>query len=407
MPFDLSYMGTKRQLASTVADIISSAQPGPLLDAFSGMCAVGEAVSPVRNVWNNDAQVFASNVAKCLFQAQEPTPTLETISGSLQEDFLFHLRYLRSQFVSEVNQEAWAIRESSYSSIAQYRSSHSPARFLGEHRRERETAAAKSFPYVLFTLTYSDSYFGLHQSLEIDSLVYAIHQQLKQGILSEEGTRWLLIALGRALKAVATTTGHFAQPLEPSAQNHKRFAQQRRRSIWKEFLDGVETLRPVGDNTWREKNRVFNEDSCDLLHRLRGADEKPAVIYADPPYTDDQYSRYYHVLETLFLYDYPITEAKGRYRKDRFQSSFSVKSRTYNAFEQLISASAALGSDLVLSYPVNGILRTLGHDPRECLRRHYQRVEICSELHHQHSTFGASKGAARAEVTEVIYWARQ
>ena len=72
MGVEITYMGTKRALAPAVADVIGQAQTGTLLDAFSGMCAVGEAVGPRRVVWNNDVQVFASEVAKALFMSQKP-----------------------------------------------------------------------------------------------------------------------------------------------------------------------------------------------------------------------------------------------------------------------------------------------------------------------------------------------
>ena len=52
---------------------------------------------------------------------------------------------------------------------------------------------------------------------------------------------------------------------------------------------------------------------------------RPAVVYADPPYTSDHYSRYCDLYETLILYDYPLSEATGRYRPDGFFSRFSIK----------------------------------------------------------------------------------
>ena len=33
---------------------------------------------------------------------------------------------------------------------------------------------------------------------------------------------------------------------------------------------------------------------------------KNKIVYADPPYTRDHYSRFYHVLETISLFDSPI-----------------------------------------------------------------------------------------------------
>ena len=44
MGINITYMGTKRSLAPAVSEVIADAQRGILLDAFSGMCSVGEAV---------------------------------------------------------------------------------------------------------------------------------------------------------------------------------------------------------------------------------------------------------------------------------------------------------------------------------------------------------------------------
>src|SRR4051812_13184491 len=71
MSLQVSYMGTKKQLAPVVAQLVAQCPNGPLLDLFSGVCAVGEAVSPTRQVWNNDAQIFASTVAKAFFKSKD------------------------------------------------------------------------------------------------------------------------------------------------------------------------------------------------------------------------------------------------------------------------------------------------------------------------------------------------
>jgi adenine-specific DNA-methyltransferase len=66
MGVNISYMGTKRELAPAVADVVAQAKEGVMLDAFSGMCSVGELVAPARQVWNNDAQAFSAEVARDL-----------------------------------------------------------------------------------------------------------------------------------------------------------------------------------------------------------------------------------------------------------------------------------------------------------------------------------------------------
>lgn len=272
--------------------------------------------------------------------------------------------------------------------------------------RIRLSKKARTFPYRLFTITYADGYFGLRQCMEIDSIVYAIDKGLGTAVISQDQGNWLLLALGQAMRLVANTTGHFAQYLKPKQSNIVRYLKQRRRAVWEAFTRCVGESFPIGSALWRSRNKVFNCDSLDLLTLIKKAKEQPSVVYADPPYTDDQYSRYYHVLETLVIYDYPQIAGAGRYRQDRFVTPFSQKTKVGKAFERLVSNVAAIGADLIVSYPTNGLLHETSDNPQTVLKRHYGRVEVADTIRHEHSTFGASNGVASAAVTEVIYWAR-
>jgi adenine-specific DNA methylase len=58
---------------------------------------------------------------------------------------------------------------------------------------------------------------------------------------------------------------------------------------------------------------------------------RSAVVYVDPPYRREEYSRYYHLLETLTDYSYPSVVGKGRVpdksRGERFRSEFSTRNK--------------------------------------------------------------------------------
>ena len=80
MTLQVRYMGTKREIAPTVAQIIDDGPKGPLLDLFSGVCAIGSAVAPARQVWSNDAQLFSATVARAFFVSQELPPNFDAIA---------------------------------------------------------------------------------------------------------------------------------------------------------------------------------------------------------------------------------------------------------------------------------------------------------------------------------------
>jgi adenine-specific DNA-methyltransferase len=151
---------------------------------------------------------------------------------------------------------------------------------------------------------------------------------------------------------------------------------------------------------------VYNRDALDLLYDA-GFPQDVTVVYADPPYTSDQYSRYYHIYETMYWYDYPVSQGIGRYPsvEDRFSTAFSHKAEVARAFDRLAAAVVGRHATLVLSYPSDGLLTRQGHDLGDIVRRHFPVIEL-SKFDHTHSTLGSAHGSNSVEVTEWVIVAR-
>lgn len=392
-------MGTKRSLAHAVAQVIQLGQQGVLFDAFSGMCSVGEEVAPTRQIWTNDAQVFSAEVARALFASKDEPPGAIFTADRIHPLFAQHRHSLARAFCRSLLAEQRLVGSTNYAEFSKFQAT------LTRTLRA-ELSAAQRRRGNLFTTYYSGNYFGLQQAIDIDSVHQSISLAAERKLITADQKRWLLIALGRAILKISNSTGHFAQYLKPSKTSFMRYLRQRRREVWEEWLYSTGELNSVGSISWRSKNRTYNEDSLTLIPKLRRLKDRPSVIYADPPYTDDQYSRFYHLLDTLVLYDYPTVSGAGIYRTGRFATPFSIKSSVVSSFNSLVKNVAEAGADLVLSYPTNGLLYEAGATPPEVLRKHFRRVERCYAASHDHSTFGASKGAAKSAVTEVIYLAR-
>lgn len=409
MTLAIPYMGTKRDFAPEIAKVIGSTRDGIVLDVFSGMCAIGQAVAPKRAIWSNDIQGFASAVATAIFTSKDSPPEISKVSPEIRHRYLQNQNALRHLYSDRLACEEGALVSCEISTLNDYLAE---SRHVGnDHeldllRRDLATTPRK-FPYCVFTITYSDGYFGLRQSIEIDSIRYAIDSSENDGTISSEHARWMLIALCQSILRVATTTGHFAQYLSANPNNQRSYFAKRNRSVWQTWSECLGELRPVGTTQWRAKNRAFNMDTVTLLQRLSMSKTKPDVVYADPPYTRDQYSRYYHVWETLIKYDYPSVKGKGRYRDDQFSSPFSTKSTVRWAFDELVRRTAGLGAELVLSYPNNGLLQEAGFDVIPILKEHYKKASVSWAFDHEHSTMGASKGPSKNGVLELVYWARQ
>lgn len=401
-------MGTKRQIAPTVAEVISSTCGGPLLDIFSGICAVGSAIGPQRQVWSNDIQTFPVQIAEAFFASTEPPMYSLYAAEIVRHHYAQNKRALEKRFANELLREQKALESGHLSALATFTEMlpHVGNSTGLELERKILACSPKTFPYRLFCITFSGGFLGLWQAIQIDSIRYAVDKLLDSRSISSEQHRWMLLAVCQAISKVSTTSGHFAQYLRVNRGNFGRYRAQRYRSVWREWLTAIDEQVPIGGSKWRSRNKVFHCDALTLLNQLKATKQGPAVIYADPPYTKDQYSRYYHVYETLLLYDYPTAVGKGRYRSDRFRSLFSLRSAVAPAMEALIQASAELGSDLVLSYPSEGLLPNTKKAVLCLLRKHYSKPEIARVIKHEHSSLGASKGAQKYQVDELIFVAR-
>ena len=397
VPLPVSYMGTKRQLATVVSDMVELSPPGPLLDVFAGMCAVATAVGPRRQVWTNDLQHFAHNVARAHFCAQADPPTRLDAAAITMSHYSQHIVQQGKNCSARIRAEHRALEEGDYEQLG---------RLYSEWESTLDVSSSQlavDRPANLFAETFAGSYFGLSQCIEIDAIRSGIDLALASGHVGDDQHRWLILALCVAISKVSTSTGHFAQPLTPKRNNIRRFTKQRSLSVRESWLSAVEHLSPVGNRQWRQQNKAFIGDAMLTLQHINTITSRPAVVYADPPYTNDQYSRYYHVYETLILYDFPTALGKGRYRPDRAVSDFSLATRVERSINDLISQCSVMGCDLVLSYPADGLLRNSRAIIPSLIRQHYGREPTVIELEHVHSTMGGSKGSVKQDVIEVLY----
>jgi adenine-specific DNA-methyltransferase len=266
----------------------------------------------------------------------------------------------------------------------------------------------RNTPYRLATLTYAWGYFGLNQAIDLDSIRFAIDVAHEGGEFNQDDRDWCLAALLRTACQLTGGPGHFAQYLSGrSASGLERLVRQRRRSPWVQFLRELDQMRPHGSRAWRNTNRVFTQDALELLTLEEMDSLNGSVVYADPPYTRDHYSRYYHVLESLTLYDYPRVEAQGRYRDDRFRTPFSLKTEVSRSFRSLLAAIAEAGASAVISYPSNGLLYEadpgLRRSLRPILREYFPSVRLAARIRASHSTFGARHGQPASNAVECIW----
>lgn len=141
-------------------------------------------------------------------------------------------------------------------------------------------------------------------------------------------------------ETVFSKDGHMAQPLSLK-KNQSRLFIQRKKSVYELFIKKFKEYITLPFSKFSGKNIVFNSNFEDLLDEKIFS--KVGLVYADPPYTDMQYSRYYHLLNVAAKYEYPeltITKngyTKGLYTEGRYQSKLSQRSSARQSLEKLIS----------------------------------------------------------------------
>ncbi len=392
------YMGTKRHMADHVRDAIAGLKPeGRVVDLFSGMGSVAESLQETASVVTNDAMSFTAALSRARFTGSDRSTTAVEVTERLLPRYESRLRELESAYAAELKSEALALG----GSRADLLSYMDKARHVGNsaaHRRSAKTAAESSGSdhYELATLYFSAGYLSLRQAIELDAARAAIDTDT---CLEERD--WMLAAWIAGASVLVNAPGHTAQYLRPNSSSaHTRIVRTWSRSIWDEFAAALDTVSQVGSEAWRHHNSVYVGDALDLVSA--GELRDIGTVYADPPYTKDQYSRYYHVYETLYRYDFPDSSGAGRNRSDRFTTGFSLKTAVVSSFHDLCRNVSRMRVPLVISYPSSGLLGDAGVTVSEIALQYFEEVKTHS-YEANHSTMGASTGASKKSATENLY----
>lgn len=408
----IRYMGNKQQLAGEVAVFCESLnRRRRLVDLFGGMGSVaGAAAASGRTVWVNDVQEYAQLATRCLIASSEEPPGVDVVRRVLLPAYRANLAALRERYASALRAEQRVLRSGD---LGELRRLHEAWRHAGNDEsiasevsllRER----GPDGPARMAVLLFAWGYFGLRQAAELDSIRYAIDDARTRDALSDDAADWLRLAVLQTASRIASAPGHFAQYLRPTSDaGAMRILAARRRPTWDSLLGDINAIRPYGNSRWRTRNRVLGHDALAIWPQLDALGVGPAIYYADPPYSKEHYSRYYHVLETLTRYDYPDAVGAGRYRPDRFRSTFAVKTEVLGSIRTIAAEVAERAGVLLLSYPSTGLMTArLGIDPIALLSEYFDNVSLAIRRASRHSTLGGRHGAADQDVVEYVWAAR-
>ena len=404
----IRYLGNKRKILGEIVTLVNDklGAGGIVADIFAGTNCVAYALKNDYSVYTNDNQAYSHVISKALIENKNISISKEDATSDLSENYSKNSKSLIEIFNKYLQDERSFFNDNfSYSNYEEYQAFSEEFPYYGSiknngHSKDFLLHFSKNkikdyrhnslkSPYMLFSTYFLNGYFGIEQCIQIDSLRFAIEQasneknQMKKMIY--------LTALIYALSQSVTSTGHFAQYRNiNSEENCGEIIKERKKDISEIFYDTVEELFSSPNYSSNENiainqdySELFNEEG-DYYSKIKEVD----LVYADPPYTVDHYSRYYHVLETLVKYDYPKCERKGRYREDRLSSNFSSARFVEAEFKNLIKSVSKINSDLLLSYTNDGVISS--KKLIDLCKNHYKDVSYKS-ISYNHSNQGRDK----------------
>lgn len=433
----IQYLGSKLRLVKEISGIIESNKTSNLVcDLFSGSGVVSHYLANKNDVISLDIQYYSTVISSALINGRKISKSeiASFISEAKNNPSFSDLQFiyepltcleeslLKSKLVSDNDKLKFALFVEKCSVYSFLKSSNilteiEKANFVMialkkfEERFKTANQIARKLSYC--SLYYGGVYFSFRQSIMIDALLFKINEQKS---IDEPKYSILLASLLSTLSEIVATVGkQFAQPMKLTDKNNKPKILLASRSVRDRNYD-VETIFKKWVNEY--SNNCFQQTNnksitSDYKYFLDNCKENIGCFYADPPYTIDHYSRFYHILESIALYDYPELAAmnksnvgnvimKGLYRVERHQSLFCIPSQAKGAFADLFQGASKFNCPLLLSYSpfeenTTNRPRLLSIDEIISLaNNYYDSVEVIEVKEHQHRKLNKAQNNTEA-----------
>ncbi len=140
---------------------------------------------------------------------------------------------------------------------------------------------------------------------------------------------------------------------------------------------------------------VYNQNISTLIDRIKGD-----ILYLDPPYTKNQYSVQYHLLETIALYDNPQINGKtGARNMSNYSSDFSKQYRVNVVFEELVAK--AKFKHIIFSYSSDGLM---SKDYIESTLKRYGKPETFEVRRIQYKRYKNARTEEKDDHCEYLFY---
>ena len=365
----VQYLGSKIRLLDAIRSSMDAVDPnrGSMLDVFSGSGVVAAHLAREREVTAIDVQEYARVLASALLapagltarQTEQLLERMRSLRGSLAPALDPVVRAEDAAFASlQAGDPEPLCRIVEHGSLAAHALGEGPANgHLADALAATESLLQPIATPLTLTAYYGGVYFGYRQALTLDCLLAVVRD-----LTARERDTGLAAILGVASDCVSSVGSHFAQPIRPRDKDGRpklralaNLVRRRNRDVIETFVARLREYAALPGAAGRA--RAVRDDYRSYLASHHG---RIGAVYADPPYTRDHYSRFYHVLETIAQGDVPelstvnvaggTSLSRGLYRRQRHQSPFCIRSEAPGAFRSLFEAVRELECPLVLSY---------------------------------------------------------
>lgn len=371
----IHYLGSKFRILNQIEQAINQLDPsmGRVCDLFSGSGSVALKLSHSRAVSSVDIQEYSRVICSALLRPskfdQDPSAFTEKCRRSDHTEKLLWATSPLSSYENKCIEIALGGNPEPLADFIENGSLHgfekgetgdcfpSLVDALRKTYNRLKKADLLSGNQAISIVYFGGLYFSFLQAAQLDSL-------LEMAWKAKPINKDLFVAaiLSTASAIVNTVGKQFAQPIRPRKTDGSlksnlglRVNKDRAIDVFDTFTDWLTKYQSTAEPS--DTHQILKMDAASALDLIPG---DTTVVYADPPYTRDHYSRYYHVLETLSLRDKPEVStsmihgerkiSRGVYRMERHQSPFCIKSQAPHAFDQLFQKVRKRGAALVLSY---------------------------------------------------------
>lgn len=231
---------------------------------------------------------------------------------------------------------------------------------------------------------YGGHYFSPKQALAFDYLISSLPKDRKYHDIC-------LAAIIIAASRCAAAPGHTAQPFQPTTGAGKFIDIAWRLDVFRACENALKEIAPLYAKT---KGQAIVSDAKKLIPKLKKGD----LVFLDPPYSGVQYSRFYHVLETIARGKCGQVSGVGRYPtiEERPQSQFSNISQSLKALDELLFGLSKKQVKVIFTFPKGKCSNGLSGDAViETARKYFILNENKSRIHQhvitgQFSTLGGN-----------------